>query len=149
MPVGQGVPQMTDETNTPPSASLGGRERESLRSSETRYRRLFEAARDGILIVDTASRKITDVNPYMSELLGFSPAELLGKELWEIGLLKDAQSSQDAFQELEQKGHIRYEDLPLQTKDGKRREVEFVSNVYLEGGHRVIQCNIRDVSERK
>src|SRR3989442_2455720 len=100
MPVGQEVPQMTDETNNPPSASLGGRERESLRSSETRYRRLFEAARDGILIVDTASRKITDVNPYMSELLGYSPAELLGKELWEIGLLKDAEAnriSQSSF----------------------------------------------------
>src|SRR2546428_456512 len=80
MPVGQEVPQMTDETNNPPSASLGGRERESLRSSETRYRRLFEAARDGILIVDTASRKITDVNPYMSELFGYSPAELLRRD---------------------------------------------------------------------
>ena len=140
---------MTDETNNPPSASLGGRERESLRSSETRYRRLFEAARDGILIVDTASRKITDVNPYMSELLGYSPAELLGKELWEIGLLKDAEANRTAFRELEQKGGIRYEHLPLQSKDGKRHEVEFVSNIYAVDGHQVIQCNIRDISERK
>ena len=137
---------MTDET---PKLSKRKLQQKNLQASEIRYRRLFEAARDGILILDAASRKITDLNPYMVELLGFSPAELLGKELWEIGLLKDAQSSQDAFQELEQKGYIRYEDLPLQTKDGRRREVEFVSNVYLEGGHRVIQCNIRDVSERK
>jgi diguanylate cyclase (GGDEF)-like protein/PAS domain S-box-containing protein len=137
---------MTEETNKltkrkPPQ--------EKLQASETRYRRLFEAARDGILILDTASRKITDANPYMVELLGFSPAELLGKELWEIGLLKDVQASQDAFRELEQKGYIRYENLPLQTKEGKRREVEFVSNVYAEDGHQVIQCNIRDITARK
>ena len=137
---------MTDKTNkltkrVPPQ--------EKLQASELRYRRLFEAARDGILILDAASRKITDMNPYMVELLGFSPAELLGKELWEIGLLKDVQASQDAFRELEQKGYIRYEDLPLQTKEGRRREVEFVSNVYAEDGHQVIQCNIRDITERK
>ena len=137
---------MTDKTN---KLSKRKPPQEKLQASELRYRRLFEAARDGILILDAASRKIIDMNPYMVELLGFSPAELLGKELWEIGLLKDVQASQDAFRELEQKGYIRYEDLPLQTKEGRRREVEFVSNVYVEDGHHVIQCNIREVTERK
>jgi len=137
---------MTDET---PKLTTRKPPRERLRDSELRYRRLFEAARDGIIILDAISRKITDMNPYMVEMLGFSPAELLGKELWEIGLLHDAQASQDAFRELEQKGYIRYENLPLQTKEGKRREVEFVSNVYGEDGHQVIQCNIRDITERK
>jgi signal transduction histidine kinase/ActR/RegA family two-component response regulator len=46
-------------------------------------------------------------------------------------------------------GYLRYENLPLQTKEGKLREVEFVSNVYDEGSHRVIQCNIRDITDRK
>jgi PAS domain S-box-containing protein len=123
--------------------------REDLRTSEIRYRRLFESARDGILILDAATRKITDVNPFMVKLLGYPRREFLGKELWEIGLLKDATVSRLAFRELRQKGYIRYEDLPLETKDGKRREVEFVSNVYDEGGHQVIQCNIRDITARK
>src|SRR5580698_11407536 len=100
------------------------------RASEIRYRRLFEAARDGILILDPGTRKITDANPFMSELLGYSREELLGKELWEIGLLKDEEASQAAFRELQEKQFIRYEDLPLQTKAGVRREVEFVSNLY-------------------
>lgn len=117
--------------------------------SEVRYRRLFEAARDGILILDPGTRKITEANPFMSELLGYPRGELLGKELWEIGLLEDERANQLAFRQLQKKHFIRYEDLPLQNKMGQRREVEFVSNLYDEGGRKVIQCNIRDITERK
>jgi PAS domain S-box-containing protein len=120
-----------------------------LRASEIRYRRLFEAARDGILILDPVTRKITDANPFMSELLGYPRAELLGKELWEIGLLKDEAASRAAFRELQANHFIRYEDLPLQTKAGDRHEVEFVSNLYDEDRRKVIQCNIRDITQRK
>ena len=122
---------------------------ESLRVSEIRYRRLFESARDGILILDAASRQITDVNPYMVELMGYTRDEFLGKELWEIGLFRDKDESRIAFRELQATGYIRYEDLPLQTKAGKQWNVEFISNIYPENGHHVIQCNIRDISERK
>ena len=122
---------------------------EGVRTSEIRYRRLFESARDGILILDAATLKITDVNPFMNELLGYSRDEFLGKELWEIGLFSDKKASQGAFRELQVKGYLRYEDLPLQTADGKLREVEFVSNVYDEGSLHVIQCNIRDITDRK
>jgi PAS domain S-box-containing protein len=121
----------------------------AIRTSEIRYRRLFEAARDGILILDPATRKITDANPFMSELLGYPHRELLGKELWEIGLLKDEKASRAAFRELRKNHFIRYEDLPLQNKKGRRNEVEFVSNLYDEDGRKVIQCNIRDITERK
>jgi PAS domain S-box-containing protein len=120
-----------------------------LRISELRYRRLFEAARDGILILDAVTLKITDVNPFMTELLGYSHAEFLGKELWEIGLFSDKEASQAAFKELQRTGYLRYEDLPLQDTNGKLRDVEFVSNVYEEDSHQVIQCNIRDITDRK
>ena len=123
--------------------------RDALHVSEVRYRRLFEAARDGILILDPKTRRIADANPFMSELLGYKREDLLGKELWEIGLLKDEEASRTAFGELQKDGYIRYDDLPLQTSAGVRREVEFVSNLYQENGHKVIQCNIRDITERK
>jgi PAS domain S-box-containing protein len=123
--------------------------RSRLRISELRYRRLFEAARDGILILDAVTLKITDVNPFMTELLGYSHAEFLGKELWEIGLFSDKEASQQAFKELQRTGYLRYEDLPLQATNGKLRDVEFVSNVYEEDTHQVIQCNIRDITDRK
>src|ERR1041385_7619479 len=122
---------------------------ETLRVSEIRYRRLFETAQDGILILDADTVKITDANPFMVELLGYSRDEFLGKELWEIGLLKDAEASKEAYQALKEHGYLRYEDLPLQAKDGKLREVEFISNVYTEDDQQVIQCNIRDITARK
>jgi PAS domain S-box-containing protein len=121
----------------------------ALRSSEVRYRRLFEAAHDGVLLVDSQTHKILDANPFMTHLLGYSREELLGQEPWQFGLPKDATAHQAAWQQLQQEGYVRHENLPLQTKSGQPREVEFVSNVYEEDGHSVIQCNIRDVTERK
>jgi len=123
--------------------------RAAITRSEIRYRRLFEAAQDGIIVLDPFTRKITDSNPFMTRLLGYERAEFVGKELWEIGLLKDEKASQAAFRELQGRGFIRYEDLPLETKTGERREVEFVSNLYDEDGQQVIQCNIRDITARK
>ncbi|MHB8654282.1 MAG: response regulator [Terriglobia bacterium] len=120
-----------------------------LRFSEVRYRRLFEAAKDGILILDAQTGEIIDVNPFLENLLGYSRPEFLGKRLWEIGPFKDQRNSQESFQVLQENEYIRYDDLPLETKDGKRVDVEFVSNAYASGEKKVIQCNIRDMTERK
>ena len=121
----------------------------ALQASETRYRRLFEAAQDGILILDADTGQITDVNPFLMEMLGYSEEEFVGKRLWEIGPFKDIEASETAFAELQHSGYIRYEDLPLETSDGWRIVVEFVSNVYLVDHKKVIQCNIRDITGRK
>ena len=118
-------------------------------SSELRYRRLFEAAHDGILILDPNSGTIIDVNPFLEQFLGYSREEFMGKELFEIGLREDEAASRAAFRQLTARGSIRYENLPLQTKAGRRVEVEFVSNVYREGEQDVIQCNVRDITTRK
>lgn len=120
-----------------------------LRESETRYRRLFETAKDGILLLDAVSGEITDVNPFLIEMLGYSYEEFIGKSLWEIGPFKDVAASQTAFRELRQKKYIRYDELPLETKNGESVDVEFVSNLYEVNGQKVIQCNVRDISERK
>jgi PAS domain S-box-containing protein/putative nucleotidyltransferase with HDIG domain len=121
----------------------------SLTESENRYRRLFESARDGILILDAGTGLIEDVNPYLIEMLGYSRAEFIKKKLWEVGAFKDIQASKEAFEVLQEQEYIRYDDLPLKAKDGRLISVEFVSNVYLVAGEKVIQCNIRNISERK
>jgi formate hydrogenlyase transcriptional activator len=125
------------------------RSEEALEISETRYRRLFESAQDGILILDAETGQISDVNPFLGEMLGYSHEEFLGKKLWEIGPFKNMEASKAAFLELQSKGYVRYNDLPLETKEGRPIAVEFVSNVYLVNHHKVIQCNIRDITERK
>jgi PAS domain S-box-containing protein/putative nucleotidyltransferase with HDIG domain len=120
-----------------------------LKQSENRYRRLFETAQDGILILDFNTGVIQDANPFISSLLGFTRDELIGKELWEIGPIVDKAAALEAFTVLKDKGYIRYEDLPLRRKDGEVINVEFVSNTYGVNGDRIIQCNIRDISDRK
>ena len=118
-------------------------------ASEMRYRRLFESAKDGILILDAETGQIVDVNPFLNELLGYSFEEFMGKPLWEIGVFKDIAASKDAFRELQERKYICYEDMPLLTKDGRQVEVEFISNVYMVDKLRVIQCNIRDITEHR
>jgi diguanylate cyclase (GGDEF)-like protein/PAS domain S-box-containing protein len=122
---------------------------QKLKESELRYRRVFETAQDGILILDAKTGMIEDVNPYLINMLGYSREEFVKKKLWEVGAFKDIEASKYAFEALQANEYIRYEDLPLKAKDGRMIEVEFVSNVYLVGGEKVIQCNIRDVTERK
>jgi PAS domain S-box-containing protein len=121
----------------------------ALAASEVRFRRLFEAAKDGILILDADTGAIVDANPFLLDLLGYTHADLLGKKLWDIGLLGDVEASKASFLELQAKGYVRYEDLPLETSDKRHVEVEVVSNVYRTGETMIIQCNIRDVTERK
>ncbi len=122
---------------------------DALKHSEKRYRRLFESAKDGILILDANTGRVDDVNPFLLKLLGYSFNEMWGKYIWELGVFKDIAASKDAFRALQDNEYIRYEDLPLETHDGKPVSVEFVSNVYLVDQTRVIQCNIRDISGRK
>ena len=118
-------------------------------ASEIRSRRLFEAAQDGILILDADTGQIDDVNPFLTNLLGYSREQLLGNRLWEIGPFKDISASKAGFRELQHEAYVRYEDLPLETSDGRSINVEFVSNVHLVEGRKVIQCNIRDITKRK
>jgi len=118
----------------------------ALQDSETRFRRLFEASQDGIFLLDAGTGQITEVNPFLIYLLGYSREELLGKKLWEVGAFIDSDKCKTAFRELQSKGYIRYLDLPLQTKDGRLINVEFVSNMYEVEQARVIQCNIRDMT---
>jgi diguanylate cyclase (GGDEF)-like protein/PAS domain S-box-containing protein len=121
----------------------------ALQASEIRYRRLFETAQDGILILNAETGEINDVNPYMIDMLHYSREEFLGMKLWEVSPFKDKVFNKGAFEELQEKGYIRYKDLPLETKEGKPVAVEFVSNVYQANGNKVIQCNIRNITERK
>ncbi|MHB9144501.1 MAG: PAS domain-containing hybrid sensor histidine kinase/response regulator [Symbiobacteriia bacterium] len=130
-----------DVTNSRQSAA-------ALENSEKRYRRLFETAQDAILILDGRSGLIIDANPFIQRLLGYSHSEFTGRHLWEIGMFEDKSAIQAAFEQLLGKGYIRYENLPLRAKSGQRVEVEFVSNRYEVDQQPIIQCNIRDISER-
>src|SRR3984893_15194817 len=118
-------------------------------ASELSYRRLFEAAQDGILILDVETGRISDVNPFLVKLLGSSHSEMVGKTVGELSPFKDIESNKIMLERLQKDGYVRYEDLPLETSDGRHIAVEFVSNVYQAGDKKVIQCNIRDITLRK
>ena len=123
--------------------------KQELQMYEKRYRRLFESAKDGILILRADNGMIVDVNPFLIKMLGYTKEQFLKKNIWDISAFKNIDYSKQLYKELQDKDYVRYEDLPLETSEGKQIHVEFVSNVYLVDNERVIQCNIRDITERK
>ena len=146
---GHGEPPGQTRADVAGEELLTKTEERLLQQREERYRRLFEAAKDGILILHGETGAIEDVNPFLLGLTGYKREELLSKRLWEIGLFGDIEASKTAFRELQTKGYVRYDNLPLKTPAGKQVDVEFVSNVYPVGDQKVIQCNIRDISARR
>jgi PAS domain S-box-containing protein len=132
-----------------PAPGHDTRSEQALPASELSYRRLFETAKEGVLILEADTGRIKDVNPFLSNLLGFSHSEMVGKTVGELSPFKDIESHQAMLERLQKDGYVRYEDLPLQTREGRQIAVEVVSNVYQAGNKRVIQCNIRDITERK
>lgn len=122
---------------------------EVLSASEIKYRRLFESSKDGILLLDFDTGKITDINPFLINLLGYSKVDFLFKYFWDVNIFKNVMASRDNFLELQNKEYIRFEDLPLQTKDGKKIDVELISTVYDVDNRKTIQYNIHDITERK
>jgi len=110
---------LTSQANLMPASGRGNSLELALEVSELRYRRLFETAQDGILILDADSGKIIDVNPFLLDLLDYPFESLIGLRLWEIGQFKDIAANQAAFEALQTNEYIRYENLPLRTKTGK------------------------------
>ena len=129
--------------------SEGKQTRKALGASELRYRRLFETAKEGILILDAETGIVVDVNPFLVTLLGGSHEQFLGKAAWDLSFFKDILANKAAAAELSNTEYLDYENLALETFDGKRIEVEFISSVYLVNDSKVIQCNVRDLTARR
>ena len=122
---------------------------EKVKKSEIQFRRLFETAQDGILILNGKTSEIVDANPLVITMLGYPIEDLVGKHLWDLEAIRDKARAENAFTELNAKDYVRYNGVLLETKDGRNLDVDFVINVYLVGEEKIIQCNIRDVTEKK
>ena len=120
-----------------------------LQLSEMHYRRLFETAKDGILLLHSASGVVTDVNSHLLDLLGCRHEDVVGKKLWNLTPSTDTVLYRKLFDALHSEESVRRDSLPLNAKDGRTLEVEFVSSAYRVGDTRVVQCNIRDVTDRR
>jgi diguanylate cyclase (GGDEF)-like protein/PAS domain S-box-containing protein len=130
-----------------PAAERQRRDR-ALKASEIRYRRLFETAPYGILVLDAETGVVVDVNPSMLQLLDYAPAEILDQSLWSIPAFKNAAATKSHFRDLVRQPHFRYDDLPLEMKDGRIRHVELVSTLFLADSKQFVQCTVHDITER-
>lgn len=121
----------------------------ALKESERRYRRLFETSNDGIMILDFDAGQVKGVNPFIINLFGGTPKEYLGKEFWQIRHFNDFVREEIKLRELQEKGHVHYDGLPIEASDGRQVIMECGSNVYQEGSQKLIQLNFRDITDQK
>ena len=120
----------------------------ALKNSEIRYRRLFETAPYGILVLDGETGVVVDVNPCMCQLVGYEQGEILQHPLWAVAAFKNAADTKNQFRDLLNRSHIRYDDLPLETKDGQIKHVELVSTLFLAENKQFVQCTVHDITDR-
>jgi PAS domain S-box-containing protein len=116
-----------------------------LKESEYRYRRVFETASDGIVLLEKNEGHIVHANPALEKMLGFSEAEYIGKKLPDIGVPLDMSDFSTIMQDLARRGILNYQDVPVRTKFGQ----DVPADIYMVDRAGLAQCNIRDVSERK
>ena len=122
---------------------------ESKQAAEARYRRLFESARDGILLINADAGEIVDLNPFIEQFLGYKREELTGSKIWDSAPFGAVPQMRSAVEQIRDRGMLRFDDLTLRTKSGSEVHAEVIANAYMEGEQRAIQFNIRDVTERK
>lgn len=122
---------------------------ERKRAAEARYRRLFEAAKDGILIVDAETGEIRDANPYLETLFGYRREELVGRTVWEVQPLQTVNDVASVLERVRGREKAHFADLLMRTRSGRAVHGEVVANEYTEGDRRVILFNIRDITERR
>jgi two-component system CheB/CheR fusion protein len=121
---------------------------EELRTSELRYRRLFETAREAIWLLDGSTGDVLDANPFVTELFGFPREELTGRKLWELPVYEHRDEAERRFQEISRAGYTFSPDVAMRTADGRGIRVESITSVYTVGSRTVVQSNMRDLTER-
>jgi PAS domain S-box-containing protein len=116
-----------------------------LTESEERFRRLFETASDGILLLEKGEGKITHANPAAEKMLGYTPKESFGNKLQDMGISLDLGDFHTTMHNLNKNGIIMYDDVPVKNKAGELIDTD----IYLVDRAKLVQCNIRDISKRK
>jgi PAS domain S-box-containing protein len=113
-----------------------------LRESEERYRRLFEAEKDAVLLVDCETRRFVDANASAQKLYGYSDAEFLGLAIADISAEPEKSRLSVTKEETE---------VPLRwhrKRDGTVFPVEISGSYFTHSGRRVHVAAIRDITER-
>ncbi len=123
--------------------------RQALKSSEIKYRRLFETSKEGLVLIEAETGEIFDVNPYIIDFLGYTKSDFIGKKLWELNAAKAKPETEKAFRNILNKDYARFTELDLLSVDNSILFVEFISIKYSINNHYLIQCHFWDITERK
>lgn len=119
------------------------------KSVKSRKFYLFENSINGILIIDSETEKIIDANSFIKKLLRYTDEELIGKELFEIGIFRNKTQVSKIFKTLAENGYFHTTDVSVKDKQGLQLYLEITGNIFTEDNSKLIKCNIHDITEKK
>jgi diguanylate cyclase (GGDEF)-like protein/PAS domain S-box-containing protein len=131
----------------PPAAERQRRDR-ALKASEIRYRRLFETAPYGVLVLDAETGVVVDVNAAACQLLACEPEDIIEHPLWSLRAFRNAAATKSQFRDVVLQPHVRYDDLPIEMPEGAIKHVELVSTLFLADSKPFVQCILHDITDR-
>jgi PAS domain S-box-containing protein len=128
------------------------RAQEALRVSEERYRSIVATALDAIVVIDEAGR-IQSINPASEGLLGYTPAEVIGKNV-SVLMPEPYRSGHDGYIAAYFKtGKAKIigigREVEAQRKDGSCFPAELAVTEWYSGGQRYFTGTLHDLTERK
>jgi two-component system, cell cycle sensor histidine kinase and response regulator CckA len=122
---------------------------EALQESEKRYRRLFESAQQAVLLLDSETGNVTDINPFGLQLIGRTKPQVLGKSIFETGISSDPRLFERIQDKLRFSENISFEELTPASGESRGRDLEITCSRYMLDNRGIIHCSVRDITARR
>ncbi len=119
----------------------------TLRDAEAKYYKLLETTNDAVIITDSATGIIIDINKKAEDLLGYSREELIGMHHTQLHPAAEASLYTNIFKDHARMGIALAKDLHVRHKNGHKIPVEINSSVTFLGDKKIVQGVFRNVTE--
>lgn len=120
-----------------------------LKESEKVYRSSVDLAGEGIMFIDYDTGKITDANETIKNMLVYSRAEIVVKNIWELHPQPQMQIVRQLWQSVRGNGSDFLSEIEYESKDGKIIPASVNASIISTGDVKFIQWVVRDMSEYK
>jgi PAS domain S-box-containing protein len=121
----------------------------ALATSEEKFATVFRSSPNPLIIASLSEGRILDSNDSLSQLFGYSHAEIIGRTTLELNLWENSEDRDHYRNLLQQQGNVRNLEIKLRTKAGEVRTVVVSTEVRTLEGQACGITVLQDITDRK